>query len=140
MERQLRRSSHLRNRYLDARAGCEPYSSLIAFLNTHPIFSYLSCSIRSPLKLSNLLHAAATVLCYEESDDETLNSAAKKFQFFQGEDDGKSALDSELAELATLEKDEPALPEFHSEPEEGVEFCIPQRLLLLARQAEASDD
>lgn len=125
---------------MDARVGCELYNCLTSFPNACHNFSYLTSSTRSPLKLSNLLHAAATVLCYEESDDDTLKSASKKFQFFQGEDDGKSALAPELAELATLEKDEPPLPEFYSMPEEGVELCIPQRLLLLARQAEESED
>ncbi|KAF8597788.1 hypothetical protein BDV93DRAFT_527186 [Ceratobasidium sp. AG-I] len=93
----------------------------------------------SPLKLTNLLHAAATVFSYEESDDETLKSASEKFKFFQGEDDGKGALAPELARLAKLEEDEPDMPDFDEIPEEGFEICIPQRLLLLARQVEVDD-
>ncbi|KAF8597266.1 hypothetical protein BDV93DRAFT_610504 [Ceratobasidium sp. AG-I] len=92
----------------------------------------------SPLKLANLLLAAATVLSYNEADRTTAKSAVEKFQFFQGESDGKSALTPELARLANLEKADPVAT--GGETEEKFEVCIPQRMLLLARQEGKSDD
>ncbi|KAF8597790.1 hypothetical protein BDV93DRAFT_527188 [Ceratobasidium sp. AG-I] len=94
----------------------------------------------SPRKLTDLLFAAATVLHYDEPDDETAKTALERFRFFRGESDGQDALAPELARLARLEKDEPAMPNVDEIPDDGVEICVPQRMLLLARQAEDPDD
>jgi hypothetical protein len=67
---------------------------------------------------------------YKESDRETPKSVLSKFQLFQGESDGQSILKQEFVRLAELEK------ELGSE--EGAEVCVPQRLLLLARQEETA--
>jgi hypothetical protein len=65
---------------------------------------------------------------YKEADRETPKSVLAKFQFFQGESDGQNVLNQELAKLAELEQE--------LGDGEGSEACIPQRLLLLARQEE----
>jgi hypothetical protein len=67
---------------------------------------------------------------HKESDKETPKSVLSKFQFFQGENDGQAILKQELVRLAALEK------ELGSE--DGGEVCVPQRLLLLARQEETA--
>ena len=82
--------------------------------------------------------AAATVLSYNEADRTTAKSAVEKFQFFQGESDGKSALTQELARLAASEKAEPVAAE--GEAGSKAEICIPQRMLLLARQEGKTSD
>ncbi|KAG9100983.1 hypothetical protein FS749_011263 [Ceratobasidium sp. UAMH 11750] len=81
----------------------------------------------SPLKLTNILFAAAGVMYFQEDDTETPMSTLGKFQLFQGESDGKAVLKQELAKLAELEKEA-------GDSEDQAEVCIPQRLLLLARQ------
>ncbi|KAG9093047.1 hypothetical protein FRC06_011690 [Ceratobasidium sp. 370] len=81
----------------------------------------------SPLKLTNILFAAAAVLYFLEDDEATPKSTLAKFQFFQGESDGRGVLKQELANLVKLEKEA-------GEGEDEYEVCVPQRILLLARQ------
>ncbi|KAG8730063.1 hypothetical protein FRC10_003166 [Ceratobasidium sp. 414] len=81
----------------------------------------------SPLKLTNILFAAAGVMRFQEDDTETPKSTLAKFQLFQGESDGRGVLKQELVKLAKLEKEA-------NQGEDGDGICIPQRLLLLAQQ------
>ncbi|KAG9093048.1 hypothetical protein FRC06_011691 [Ceratobasidium sp. 370] len=81
----------------------------------------------SPLKLTNILFAAAGVMYFQEDDRETPKSTLAKFQFFQGESDGQGVLKQELAKLVKLEKE-------MGQGQDEVGVCIPQRLLLLAQQ------
>ncbi|KAG8791611.1 hypothetical protein FRC12_008673 [Ceratobasidium sp. 428] len=77
----------------------------------------------SPLKLTHLLFAAAGVMSFNEDDTDAPKSALAKFQFFQGENDGKDLLKQELEKLGQLE----------DELDEDMD-CVPERLLLLAQQ------
>ncbi|KAH8824507.1 hypothetical protein DL96DRAFT_1712766 [Flagelloscypha sp. PMI_526] len=92
-------------------------------------YEFFGCSEwLSPLKLYNFLCAAGTVLHYKENNRSTVNKVSEKFKFFQGEDDGTELrkeetllfLDLEKKQFGGLGKDE--------------EVCMPQRLLLLAKQ------
>ncbi|KAG9120554.1 hypothetical protein FRC07_003905 [Ceratobasidium sp. 392] len=86
----------------------------------------------SPLKLLNILLAAAGIMYFDEGDTETPESTLAKFQFFQGENNGKDMLKEEFAKLDELEKE--------ASDDEG---CVSQRRLLLAREesdAEQSDE
>ncbi|KAG9123554.1 hypothetical protein FRC07_014774, partial [Ceratobasidium sp. 392] len=80
----------------------------------------------SPLKLINVLFAASGVMGFGEDDTETPKSTLAKFQFFQGENDGKAMLKDEFAKLDELEKEA-------GDDEE----CVPQRLLFLAQEDDA---
>ncbi|KAG9105557.1 hypothetical protein FRC07_009196 [Ceratobasidium sp. 392] len=86
----------------------------------------------SPLKLLNILLAAAGVMYFNEDDIETPESTLAKFQFFQGENNGRVVLEEEFAKLDELEK------------EAGDDDnCASQRRLLLAREegsAERNDE
>ncbi|KAG8678525.1 hypothetical protein FRC08_017696 [Ceratobasidium sp. 394] len=85
----------------------------------------------SPLKLTNILFAAGGVLNFLEDDTETPKSTLAKFQFFQGESDGKDVLKQEFAKLAELEKEDRAEDDWHYY---DYEVCIPRALLKLAQQ------
>ncbi|CAE6344485.1 unnamed protein product [Rhizoctonia solani] len=84
----------------------------------------------SPLKLVEILFAAGMVMRYQESDKESPKSVLAKFNYFDGETNGRALLIGELKSLATLEAKEAA----------GPEVCIPQRLLLLARHGASADE
>ncbi|KAF8679868.1 hypothetical protein RHS04_04806 [Rhizoctonia solani] len=84
----------------------------------------------SPLKLVEILFAAGTVMRYREQDKESPKSVLAKFQYFDGETNGRALLAEELKLLAELEAREPASPE----------VCIPQRMLLLARQGDGGSE
>ncbi|KAG8729177.1 hypothetical protein FRC10_004194 [Ceratobasidium sp. 414] len=113
-----------RSHYSGAKDGC-----MFCWIYYLGISYLLDLSVGSPLKLANILFAAAGVMYFMEDDKETPKSTLAKFQFFQGENDGKGVSKQELAELAKLEKE---MGGDGYEYEYGV--CVPQRLLLLARQ------
>ncbi|CAE6415814.1 unnamed protein product [Rhizoctonia solani] len=79
----------------------------------------------SPLKLVEVLFAAGTVIRYNEYDKETPESVLEKFNYFDGETNGKALLTQEFKTLSELEA---------KEPSGQAVVPIPQRLLLLARQ------
>ncbi|KAJ7036096.1 hypothetical protein C8F04DRAFT_1096179 [Mycena alexandri] len=81
----------------------------------------------SPLKWYNLLCAAGTVLRYKEENRSTVTQAGTKFKFFQGESAGQELRKSENDVFARLETEK-----FGALGDE--EVCVPQRLLLLAKE------
>ncbi|KAG8729176.1 hypothetical protein FRC10_004193 [Ceratobasidium sp. 414] len=81
----------------------------------------------SPLKLVNILFAAAGVMSFLEDDEQTPKATLAKFQLFQGESNGQAVLKQELPELTKLEKETGG-------GEHEYEVCVPQQLLLLARE------
>ncbi|CAE6476630.1 unnamed protein product [Rhizoctonia solani] len=85
----------------------------------------------SPLKLAEILLAAANVMGYRERDKTTPKSVLEKFNYFDGETNGKNLLAEELKSLAALEA---------KEPTDQAVVSIPQRLLLLARHGGANEN
>ncbi|KAG9120555.1 hypothetical protein FRC07_003906 [Ceratobasidium sp. 392] len=86
----------------------------------------------SPRQLFNILLAAAGVMYFNEDDTETPESTLARLTFFVGEAYGRFMFEEEFAKLDELE-----------EEADKKEKCVPQRLLLLAREesdAEDSDD
>ncbi|KAH7345413.1 hypothetical protein B0J17DRAFT_624578 [Rhizoctonia solani] len=57
----------------------------------------------SPRKLTEILFAAANVMGYRERDDTTPKSVLEKFNYFDGETNGKNLLTEELKSLVALE-------------------------------------
>ncbi|KAJ7746995.1 hypothetical protein B0H16DRAFT_1555938 [Mycena metata] len=82
----------------------------------------------SPLKWYNLLCAAGTVLHYKEENRSTVTQAGTKFKFFQGESAGQELRKSEDDVFARLETEKFGVLG------EDEEVCVPQRLLLLAKE------
>lgn len=68
---------------------------------------------------------------YRERDDTTPKSVLEKFNYFDGETNGKNLLTEELKSLAALEARELAYQKVVS---------IPQRLLLLAHHGGADEN
>ncbi|KAG9105556.1 hypothetical protein FRC07_009195 [Ceratobasidium sp. 392] len=77
----------------------------------------------SPLKLTSILFAAVGVMGFNEDDTDTPKSTLAKFQFFEGENDGKAMLKEEFAKLGELE-----------EKTGDDEASAPRRFLALAKE------
>jgi hypothetical protein len=115
-------SRRLKSHCSDAKDGCK-YTLLDHFTRNIGAEHGLASS---PLKLVQLLLAAGTVLHYKEYDKDSPKSLLEKFQYFEGENNGKDDVTRELAILTKLE------PKKAQENKDEV-VCVPQRLLLLAR-------
>ncbi|CAE6405949.1 unnamed protein product [Rhizoctonia solani] len=86
----------------------------------------------SPRKLVDVLMAAGTALLHRELDTEAGEHLQHKFDYYQGEKNGKGMFAQERKRLTELEKVEKE----HDKLDKTREVCVPERLLLLARHGD----
>ncbi|CUA70515.1 mitochondrial protein [Rhizoctonia solani] len=83
----------------------------------------------SPRKLVDILMAAGTALFHGEVDTEAGEHLQHEFDYYQGEKSGKGIFVKERKQLTQLEKAQKA----KDKEDPTRDFCVPERLLLLAR-------